>query len=209
MFITPCRPALSPLSAALRLGKEAGLAWLDGGLTHGQEGRFSFVGAAPVEVVERLVGDREPLAALDEIALRSQLAPGGRSAPPSGVRAKEGAHGLAAEDIPAWIGHIGYDAVCGKYQTALPRHPRLPCLRFARYDALWVFDHERDAAFLAGDSEQACLRLAERLDRGEGGPLDEHTYDFSVGAVSGARGHVTRKTCARPWPASWPVMSMK
>ena len=59
--------------AARRLEGRDGLVWLDGdGLSEGQ-GRFSFLGSDPVEVLTSVMGDAEPLAVLSHLeAVRSE-----------------------------------------------------------------------------------------------------------------------------------------
>jgi para-aminobenzoate synthetase component 1 len=168
VFITPCRLGLSAEDAARRLASEPGLAWLDGGLTHGHEGRFSFVGCRPVTVVERNFGVCDPLSALDELEL--PLETGEHHGVPGGP---------SAEDVPAWIGHLAYDASwSGRPGQRLPRTSTLPCVRFARYAALHVFDHESGDSFLVGDDAAACADLAQRLERGQAASLG-----FSAGDV--------------------------
>lgn len=129
-----------------------------------------------MDLVERRSGSPEPLAALDEIAARS----------PAAAEGPEGAgHGLTPDDIPSWIGHISYDAAQGTAaRMRSSPTPGAPCMRFARYDALYVFDHERDACFLVGDSRQSCQALEERLAENEHGPLDSKELAFQVGPVT-------------------------
>ncbi len=171
MFLTPCQLGLSPLEAALRLKSEPGLAWLDGGLTHGDEGRFSFVGCRPIAVVERYANDPSPLAALDDLEnasdRRASLAPG---------------HGYSPGDVPAWIGHVAYDARAFGPRRALA-FP-VPVVRFARYDALFMFDHERSAGFLVGDGPESCAALDALLARPCASPRDrEDALAFEVGPL--------------------------
>ncbi|HEX6241953.1 MAG TPA: hypothetical protein VFZ61_13685, partial [Polyangiales bacterium] len=86
---------LSPPEAALRLGADPGLSWLDGGLRHGREGRYSFVASQPVESRDVGAADPAPLEALAGLALGD----GGGAA-----------GGLDPGDVPRWIGHLAYDA---------------------------------------------------------------------------------------------------
>jgi para-aminobenzoate synthetase component 1 len=176
VFISPSRIALTPREAALRLGDQPGFAWLDGGLSHGREGRFSFLGARPREVVVRRVGEPTPLRALAEIAADAR----GQSTAPRGAGANPD---LSAEDVPAWIGHVAYDAAFG---LGLPLHPRLPrtqalpCLHFARYGALLAYDHGEDRSYLVGDDAASCRALEELLAR------EPYEPSFSVGPVVAA-----------------------
>jgi anthranilate/para-aminobenzoate synthase component I len=130
-----------------------GLSWLDGGLSHGREGRFSFIATHPDRVVQAAAGDTEPLAALAELEEHGD--------------ADDRAHGpFSVEDVPRWIGVIGYDAHA--FERARSRHlrdPHAPCLRFARYDALYAYDHAEQRAYLVGDDRAACARFAARLER--------------------------------------------
>lgn len=152
MFVTPYPANLPPERVALRLGRFSGLAWLDGGLAHGREGRFSFVGALPSAVVERPFGAENPLSALDSLAI------------PDAANALDDTHGLSAGDVPSWIGHVAYDAH-GLELASSSEAPTfaLPCVRFARYRALYVYDHQRECAFLAGDDAHACEELERAL----------------------------------------------
>ncbi|MFT3926292.1 MAG: anthranilate synthase component I family protein [Myxococcales bacterium] len=172
MFLTRSQLGLSPGDAARRLGNRRGLAWLDGGLTHGQEGRFSFVGCEPVEVVERCFGDPKPLSVLDGLVRQPRVAgaDGATSALPE----------VQAEDVPAWIGHIAYDSLDGGHRESLVRHRQLPCLHFARYAALYGFDHARGLGFLVGDSEAACADLEGLLAAPAAAATD---CEFTAGPV--------------------------
>lgn len=150
MWLTPLEEAWLPADVALRLGSAPGLIWLDGGLSHGREGRFSFVAAHPSRIVAARFGDPRPLALLDTLD--------GLDEGPDAALA------IGPEHIPRWIGHIAYDA--HPIAHARGRHARgrdVPCLYFARYDALYVFDHERGTAYIAGDSAETCAELAQRL----------------------------------------------
>jgi len=146
---TPGNAPKNPLESALRLARTGGLAWLDGGLEHGREGRFSFVSTAPCEVIEQLDASPSALALLDRL---------GVPAPPPAATP------LRPEDVPLWVGHVAYDAVAPS-----PRDPSaqrgVPVLRFARYDAWYAFDHLEARGYLVGDDRAACERLRARLDR--------------------------------------------
>src|SRR5688572_33355945 len=95
MHFTPCTGAWAPLDAALRLARRPGLAWLDGGLSHGREGRYSFVGAAPCEVRTAPAREARPLALLAQL----------------GGDAEDASEGpLRAHEVPRWVGYVSYDA---------------------------------------------------------------------------------------------------
>jgi anthranilate/para-aminobenzoate synthase component I len=148
---------LLPEQAALRLAGEAGLAWLDGGLLHGREGRFSFVAAAPVELRQAFQGDEHPLGLLRDFSPRDALAAREAHSDENGAE-------LCSGDVPHWIGHVAYDAHgCEQARFKHTRSRRLPIVSFARYDALYAYDHEAERAFLVGDDRQACEHLRARL----------------------------------------------
>lgn len=136
-----------PREAALRLARTPGLAWLDGGLEHGREGRFSFVSTAPCEVLEQLAPEPSPLFLLDRLSV-----PGPASTPSP----------LRPHDVPLWVGHVTYDAVAPRPHDELALRS-VPALRFARYAAWYAFDHQEKRAYLVGDDRAACERLEERL----------------------------------------------
>jgi anthranilate/para-aminobenzoate synthase component I len=152
----PLQEAWSPAEVALKLADAPGLCWLDGGLSHGHEGRFSFLAAHPSRVQKAYLSDPEPLAALAAL---------------DGFDGEQrGAGPLGPEDVPRWIGHIAYDA--HPVAHARVRHTRealVPCLSFARYDVLYAYDHAHGAAYLAGDDEALCAEFAARLRRAAGG----------------------------------------
>src|SRR5690606_17823906 len=110
VFVNPYPANLSPEQIALRLGRSPGFVWLDGGMSHGQEGRFSFLGAMPTAVVERALGADNPLAALDALATPETAACADRAAP------------FSPGDVPGWIGHIAYDA----HELDVRRGPKAP-----------------------------------------------------------------------------------
>lgn len=150
MYARPLAMVASPQAAARALAAEPGLAWLDGGLEHGREGRWSFVSARPTRWVARGFGDRDPLAAVDELL--------GCDAPDAH------ALGLRAEDVPRWIGYLAYDAYwSARGDGRLERPEDLPVLCFARYDAVLAFDHERQQQWVVGDDEATCRDLEARL----------------------------------------------
>ncbi|HEX5661187.1 MAG TPA: anthranilate synthase component I family protein [Polyangiales bacterium] len=137
VWVTECASPLSPREAALRLAHEPGLAWLDGGLAHGRDGRFSFVSTAPCERVTQAAG--EPWSALPSCELADDT------------------RELRASDVPQWVGYVGYDARTPGAST--------PALCFARYDASYAFDHQNQRAYLVGDDAAACARLGAKLRR--------------------------------------------
>lgn len=175
MRLTPFPEGWSPCEVALRLAGAPDLAWLDGGLDHGREGRFSFVACAPSRICEARAGDPAPLAGLNALdGLDDAVDP--RQA-------------LSPEQVPRWIGHIAYDA--HPFTRARSRHTpdrRVPCLRFARYDVLYVFDHEQERAYIAGDDARQCAAFAERL-RASALPSDPLHFDVSAVTATPAADH--------------------
>jgi para-aminobenzoate synthetase component I len=177
VWLTQLDPATSPLDVALRLARRPGLAWLDGGLEHGREGRFSFVSTVPSEVVEQPLGSPAPLSVLDRLTLPDEVTT---------------AHALAAEDVPLWVGHVAYDAVsargvsgdaaAAKVRTERALHT--PASRFARYAAWYAFDHLEGRAYLVGDDRAACERLQQHA---LASPLDTTELRFSARALQATK----------------------
>jgi para-aminobenzoate synthetase component I len=171
VWLTPFDRPFSPADAALRLARLPGLAWLDGGLEHGREGRFSFVSTAPCEVLERALRAPSSLALFDQLArARNDQANALTDAD------------LSDEDVPHWVGHVAYDT----FSAGLSHEPvdalrSAPALRFARYGAWFAYDHERERAYLVGDDQASCSKLAERL---QAEPLAHGELAFHAGDVS-------------------------
>lgn len=166
MHITPCASAWEPVDVALRLAREPGLAWLDGGLTHGREGRFSFLAATPCEIRQSLGSSVEPLKALDDLA---------------GAEQSASSYGLHGFELPLWAGYVAYDAAwAGTPRGRFARGLKAPVVWFARYPAWYVFDHAEARAYLVGDDPQAVNDLARKLTAP---PLTERELAFSAGAV--------------------------
>jgi para-aminobenzoate synthetase component I len=156
--------SLSAREAALRLARAPGLAWLDGGLEHGREGRFSYVSTAPCEVLES-APDEPPLAVFDQLT--------GASA-----RDTDGASAWPHAGVPRWVGHVSYGASARDTREHVAL--RVPLVRFARYDAWYVYDHERASGLVVGDDAAACERLVQQLD---GAPLSDEALSFVAGPV--------------------------
>jgi para-aminobenzoate synthetase component 1 len=165
MFITPCARSWEPLEVALRLGRLPGLAWLDGGLTHGREGRFSFVAAAPCETRTRPLSSHAPYALLDEL----------------GGDEREAGAFLSSGDVPRWVGYVAYDAAWAGGRAQRLGRAGQPVAHFARHDAWYAFDHACGRGVLVGDDAAACARLEARL---EAAPLTDEELAFTAGAVS-------------------------
>lgn len=186
MHITPALPPLSAEEVAKKLAHLPGLAWLDGGLSHGREGRYSFVGAAPTAVMSQPAGDSGVLTAFQTMGAVAE------------ADAKDGKLELRAEDVPRWIGCLSYAALAGSRDAAgapVTRFTGLPGLRFARYDALYAVDHATERCWLVGDDAASCGRLRERLNA----PLVDDLA-FEVGALeitdADAHEHAIREALA-------------
>lgn len=164
--ITPLPRAIQPLDVALRFARKPGLAWLDGGLDHGRQGRYSFVASGPCEVVESVAGDAGALRLLD--ALRGPDADAGEPDPL-----------FAAGDIPLWVGHVSYDARAG---TRPPQSAfeGTPAVRFARYDGWYAFDHQEQRAYVIAEDERAARCVLKAL---AAQPLGLKDLGFEAGAV--------------------------
>lgn len=145
---------LDPAHAAQTLHGRPGVFWLDGDIMAGPEGRFSFLGSDPAEIVRVDASTARPFAALDE--LRGTSA-GETPSPLPGAP--------PPELVPRWVGYIAYDAAGGDARPPqrLPRDEAAPVLWLGRYDALLAIDHEGDKAYLVGDDDIAVARLLERL----------------------------------------------
>lgn len=176
VWLIPCNAPPSPREVALRLANYPGLAWLDGGLSHGRDGRFSFVATAPCALIERSTCKLER--ELTELACEpADQAPGSTQidAP------------LSPAQIPAWVIHVAYDAHAPGPKAATP------ALRCARYDAWYAFDHASEQAYLVGDDRAACERLAERLRAApvaalayRAGPVETTAREVHARAIQGA-----------------------
>ncbi|MBC7174109.1 MAG: chorismate-binding protein, partial [Polyangiaceae bacterium] len=148
MWCAPEEELRDPVEAALRLAGRPGLAWLDGDGGEGQ-GRYSFVGSDPVELRSAHFGD--PLALHVSPDHSVDLEPP-RSGPPSSI-------------VPRWVGYLAYDAAFPALVAGPLVHARSsdPVVYWARYPALYVFDHATGRAFVCGDDERACAELRGRL----------------------------------------------
>ena len=162
-----------------------GLVWLDGGLEYGREGRFSFLGAEPTEVVQAFADEPNPLGLLTRLSVPA-------------APATQGTSPLSPADVPLWVGHLAYDA--HPYGEAKRRHARtltVPVVRFGRYEALYVHDHLTGLSYIAGDSPQACDRLARRISRPTGlapafkaGPILRPSMERHMASVEQALEHI-------------------
>ncbi len=186
MFALPLgSPPWSLTQAAASLADLPGLCWLDGGAAH-PEGRYSFLGADPVERVEAPLSAYAPLACFDRLEQRAFDCGGGAAA-----------GGLQACEVPCFVGYVAYDAQAAGKPQRLARPAARPVLSFARYDALLVVDHRVARASLVGDDRAACERLAARLARGprplrsaQAGPLQAAPPRLHLDAIAAALRHI-------------------
>jgi len=148
MLTIPCPTVVTPEEAAQRLAERTGLAWIDANAA-GDDPRWSFVGVEPVDEVRAPADAADPFACIDEL-----------TAPPD---ATNDAAPLQPADVPRWIGFVAYDACWSGRAARMPRTATGSFVSFRRYDALYAFDHARRRAFVVGDGESACTRLAAML----------------------------------------------
>jgi anthranilate/para-aminobenzoate synthase component I len=154
VWIAPEEELRDPVEVALRLAGRRGLVMLDGDGGSAQ-GRYSFVAAEPVEVRTATLGDAHPLRLLPEVSPDDAMHPARPGPPPSAV--------------PRWVGFVAYDAASSEMATKDPRRvcsASRPVARWARYRAVWAFDHDAGRAFLCGDDAEACRELSELLCAG-------------------------------------------
>ena len=140
-------------TAARALEGRRGLVWLDGGPQLGPQGRFSYLGSDPADVLEIPLHQRRPLQALRELSF-SEEEVGQWAKSPLGVTP------------PHWIGYIAYDAAWCPQARRVPRLERKSdalAIWMGRYDALLAVDHETGERFLVADDEDAAARLRTRL----------------------------------------------
>ncbi len=148
---------------------------LDGTRAH-PEGRWTFLGAEPAEVIEVAFGERAPLTALARLdsAVETAAEMGGDLID------------LRVGDVPRWVGWVSYDlAWSDPRRTGIRATPRWargawPVISFARYETLIAIETLSGAAWALGPNEQACERLAATIARG---PRAESLETASVGEV--------------------------
>jgi anthranilate/para-aminobenzoate synthase component I len=203
MHVLPLGLPASLPELAASLGDMPGLCWLDGESAH-RDGRFSFLGALPVERVEVPLSSPEPLAVLDRLDL-------GSPAERDGVVVGE----LLPSDVPRWVGYVAYDACLAQKSQRLERPVERPALSFARYDALVAVDHLRGRTFLVGDDRAACERLRARLERPThkkpsarigkltATPPEQHRRAIELALEHIARGNVYQVNLARCFSAGF------
>lgn len=139
---------------ALALSRMPYLVWLDGG----ESGRFSYVAAAPVEIVEAQGDLEDPWSPLHRVAV---------------TETESDLH------VPEWIGFVSYEAgvpsAPGKTQDAA--FPAPPAVHFARYPAVYVYDHETNEGAVVGETLEATDALVAGLADGVGQPSTAFRVD--------------------------------
>jgi len=202
VFVRPSPPSIDATRAALALRGRHGLAWLDGGPEHRAEGRLSYVGADPVEIRSARFADAGP-----GLPLFREL---GSQAVPMGVDGRW-------VRAPRWMGWVAYDAALTtghRTKARVERRGESLVAWLARYDAVLAWDQSAERAWLVGDDEAACDRLAARIEAGLGAPApraqvgDVRVADASVHgrAIEQALSHIAegdiyQVNLARRWRA--------
>ena len=169
-------------------GEEGGFVLGDFGLRG--VGRYSYLGVKPREVISFRYGQEgDPFALLEENMPTRSLSSSeakGEGMPPVG--AYKHAHtsvGMAPVEVPVpfvggWVGYLGYDL--GRYIERLPDEGEhdigLPLMWFGFYDALLVWDNEKQKGYLsaleyAEQIEDVKTRLERLRDLAEAGKLQE------------------------------------
>ena len=143
-------PHVSPVVAAQRLAGHYGRFLLDSGSDLDQCGRWSFVGADPLEVLRDGPGD--PLAMLERWT----------AAPAEGP-----------EPVPVAVGYLGYEF--GKRlwleRSSHRAEAEVGDLWFGRYGAVWRFDRTTRRGAVVGHDEDAAERLRAALESRRPSPL--------------------------------------
>lgn len=173
---------------------------LDGDAAH-PEGRWTFLGAEPVERIEVPPGP-SPLAAIAR-----------------GPSPGDGGGPIAARDVPWWVVTVAYDAAWADPRAAsLRRMPRLargeaPVLTLARYDALIAVDERSGDAWALGETEARARALADATGKqtaatAQAGPAtveprSRHRARIEAALDAIGRGEIYQVNLARPWRAPY------
>lgn len=192
-------PGPPPLEVLLAALPAEGRFCLDGHAAH-PEGRWTFLGAEPAEVIAIERTEARPLARV------------ARADPPV-----DAAGPLAAGEIPWWVVAIAYDAAWADREAASLRRPaRLarggePVVWMARYESLIAVDERSGEAWALASDEDAARRLRDRVSR-----VDPRAPSARVGTVRTedparhrarieraleaiAAGDIYQVNLARPW----------
>jgi len=154
----PMLDGIAPMDAAERFRDLPGLALLESARP-GRTGRWSYLSADPIDVLETPAGGADPFTGARSLLAR--MAPGVLPA----------ADADSAPDVPPFagglIGFLGYDL--GRALERLPAlavaDQPLPALRLGLHDWVLAWDRRRGAAWLAGRAVDGDIaRLERRLD---------------------------------------------
>lgn len=198
----------APLEAMLAALPARGRFCLDGERAH-PEGRWTFLGAAPEDVI-RVEWGQSALAALDAMVAAQDLLLDGDPVE------------LAAAAIPRWVGWIAYDAAWsepGAYGLRAParlaRDAAWPILWMGRYERLLAVDLARGEAWALGPDRAACEALLETVAQGPEGDVDAvagpaiaepaaiHRARIERALEAIAAGTLYQVNLARPWRAAY------
>lgn len=178
------------------------------GLRDHPEGRWTFAGCEPHEIVRVEYGSPSPLSALERISTPDETAIEGDALE------------LAPADVPHWVGFVGYDAGWSDPpRTGLREAPRLerdgwPVLWLARYESMIALESASGAAWALAADEFACdaliarSRIVTEAPRAHVGPvrIEERAVhrariEHALDAI--AAGDIYQVNLARPWSAAY------
>ncbi|MCB9593867.1 MAG: anthranilate synthase component I family protein [Sandaracinaceae bacterium] len=198
-------PLDATLEATLAALPAGGRFCLDGLREH-PEGRWTFFGAEPEEVLR--VGFGEPvLEALEGLAGVGDDGLDGDPVP------------LSASSIPRWVGFVAYDAAWSEPRAfglrtppRLTRDPRWPVVWLGRYERLVAVDLTTGTAWALGPDRRACEALRERLAHpgriapASFGPVESEAAEVHRGRIERAleaigHGELYQVNLARAWRA--------
>ena len=153
------------IEAMLSALPERGRFCLDGVQGH-PEGRWTFLGAEPAEVLEARFGERAPLSVFARL---DPVVDGAPEWHPDRDPIEGDPIDLEPSEVPHWVGLVSYDAAWSDPSAfgirAEPRLPRddWPVVWFGRYEALIAVDHAGGAAWALGADEAKCRQLEARV----------------------------------------------
>ncbi len=211
----PALEGVAPVDAAEAFRDQPGLVLLESARP-GRTGRWSYLSADPVSLVEEASGGPDPFSdARRQLARLRGTADTARSAPGAATAVTDGApftDGAAFTDDPPFagglIGFLGYDL--GRRFERLPSlaaaDQDLPPLRLGLHDWVLAWDRRTGSAWLAaraidGDEARLAGRIREVIERIEGLPAS----DGGEGRPGGQR----RPPDARPHPPTVPPVAFR
>ncbi|MEM8610118.1 MAG: anthranilate synthase component I family protein [Myxococcota bacterium] len=190
-------------STARALSRAPGFAWLDSQQVDARDGRYSFLAAWPDRIVHSEFGTKDPFAALEGLGRPTD------SVNPEGPKPQE---------VPEWIGFIGYDAYWCRPVRGEPAHARQAdsAVAFRRYPALVAIDHLNGETWIVGDDQSACAAFASSLESlPQASPAaptvgalevddaEQHRAAIEQALQHIARGDVYEVNLARRWSAEF------